>query len=235
MTRHFDLPVGRNYVKATIESLPGGHGNVLWLLGRGAARLDSLDDRKRQAELFKCNMLTFDYTGQGETTGDFGQTTINSHLAEARAAYRWFRDNRTEPMTITGASYGGFIAALLANEHVADNLILRAPALFPFEMLNTKWTNLEPEIDNLTKGYRRDIEAMVRNPLFLQLSKFTGRILLIEHGDDEVIPLEVLKAYRRALPQADYWVAPGIQHSVTASGRKAQDRYESYIANWLEG
>ena len=124
MIKHFDLLVDEHEVKATLHTPDQSNGAILWLMGRGAARLDSLDDRERQAELFRKDMLTFDYSGQGETGGDFGKTSINQHFQEANAAYTWLRENSPGPLTVTGASYGGFIAALVAAENPSNNLYL---------------------------------------------------------------------------------------------------------------
>lgn len=235
MIKHFGLPVGDREVKATIQTYDQASGEILWLMGRGAARLDSLEDRERQAKLFKRDMLTFDYSGQGETGGDFGETTISQHVQEAKAAYGWLHQIYSGPLTVTGASYGGFIAALIAAESPSDNLILRAPALFTPDKLDIPWSELEAEVPGITRDYRHDLELMVKNPLFEKLARFTGRILIIEHGADDVIPPTVLQAYREALPQADYWLAPDVLHSVTASSQEARHRYEKHIADWLNG
>lgn len=236
MTEHFGVSTKKGLVKATLESPAEPNGNILWLLGRGAARMESLADRKRQAELFNKRMLTFDYGGQGESPGNFAQMTIRDHLSEAQAAYDYLTgEYQGEDLTVMGASYGGFIAAELAAVNNSDSLVLRAPALFPPDYLDTKWAELELKVTELTDGYRQDVEQMKRNPLLAKLAKFTGRILIIQHEQDDVMPPTVLQAYHEALPRADYWLAPDVPHAISAASPEARKHYETHLANWLNG
>jgi pimeloyl-ACP methyl ester carboxylesterase len=56
--------------------------------------------------------LRFDYSGHGESGGDFTDGTIGRWLEESLAVYRQFAKG---PQVLVGSSMGGWIALLLAN------------------------------------------------------------------------------------------------------------------------
>jgi pimeloyl-ACP methyl ester carboxylesterase len=57
--------------------------------------------------------LRFDYSGHGESGGDFTQGTIGRWLEESVAVYRKFAQG---PQVVVGSSMGGWLALLLARE-----------------------------------------------------------------------------------------------------------------------
>jgi pimeloyl-ACP methyl ester carboxylesterase len=90
------------------NSLPG----LLWLGGfrsdmRGAKAtfLDALAQEQGRA------CLRFDYSGHGESEGDFADGTIGAWAGEAAAIFRALTQG---PQIVVGSSMGGWIALLLA-------------------------------------------------------------------------------------------------------------------------
>lgn len=74
--------------------------------------------------------LRLDYSGHGESGGDFNQGTISRWLAESLAVYRKYADG---PLILVGSSMGGWIALLMAQQLLkegtpVDGLVLIAPA-----------------------------------------------------------------------------------------------------------
>jgi pimeloyl-ACP methyl ester carboxylesterase len=57
--------------------------------------------------------VRFDYSGHGESGGDFNDGTIGRWLTESSAVYRRFAQG---PQVIVGSSMGGWLALLLARE-----------------------------------------------------------------------------------------------------------------------
>ena len=102
--------------------------------------------------------LRFDYSGHGESSGDFRDGTIGLWLEESLAVYREFAKG---PQVVIGSSMGGWIALLLAarlrelkgsapqNTSLAG-MVLIAPAVdFTEELM---WKQFSPAI-------KRDIET----------------------------------------------------------------------------
>ena len=75
--------------------------------GTKAAALDQWAERQGRA------CLRFDYSGHGESGGEFTEGTIGRWLAESVAVYRCFAKC---PQVVIGSSMGGWLALLLARQ-----------------------------------------------------------------------------------------------------------------------
>lgn len=53
------------------------------------------------------HVLRFDFTGLGESGGDFERSTIGAHLGDLLAAAQWMIDHRLGPTALVGHSLGG--------------------------------------------------------------------------------------------------------------------------------
>ncbi len=97
--------------------------------------------------------LRFDYSGHGESGGDFREGTIGQWLDDSLAVHRGFAQG---PQVLIGSSMGGWLALLLAKRlrEIAGapplaGMVLIAPAVdFTEELM---WKNFSPAI-------RREIE-----------------------------------------------------------------------------
>lgn len=64
--------------------------------------------------------LRFDFTGLGESAGDFSETTFSTNLDDLVAAADWLREELAAPTILVGHSLGG--AAVLAAAHRIDEV-----------------------------------------------------------------------------------------------------------------
>src|SRR5580693_4410824 len=133
-------------VRAREGDLPG----LFWLGGfksdmRGtkALALDAWAAERRRA------CIRFDYSGHGESGGDFVEGTIGRWLEESVAVFEQFC---TGPQVVIGSSMGGWMALLLARELARRQaaraslagLVLIAPAPdFTEELM---WKGFSPEV-----------------------------------------------------------------------------------------
>jgi pimeloyl-ACP methyl ester carboxylesterase len=106
-----------------------------------AMTLDTWAERQGRA------LVRFDYTGHGESTGVFAESTISTWLADAQAVISAFAP---ESPILVGSSMGGWIACLVARagadqgQVTPRGLVLIAPALdFTQSLL---WDRFTPEI-----------------------------------------------------------------------------------------
>lgn len=114
-------------------SFPGSDGSLL------AARLDAPTGPVKAwalfAHCFTCSkdmfvvgriaaglnaqgigVLRFDFTGLGQSEGEFADSTFSSDLDDLRAAQRWLAENRSAPQIIIGHSLGGTAVLAVAGE-----------------------------------------------------------------------------------------------------------------------
>ena len=84
--------------------------------------------------------LRFDYTGHGESEGDFEDGTIGRWLADARAAIQALTSG---PVVLVGSSMGAWLAGLLlreAPENVAGLLLLAPAPDFTQDLTRKGWS-----------------------------------------------------------------------------------------------
>jgi pimeloyl-ACP methyl ester carboxylesterase len=141
-----------------VRARPGGAPGLFWLgglhsdmQGTKAVALDAWAAEHHRA------CVRFDYSGHGESGGDFIDGTIGRWLEESVAVFERFCAG---PQVVIGSSMGGWMALLLARE-IANRaasraslagLVLIAPAPDFTEQL--MWNGFSPEIQQeiQTKG-----------------------------------------------------------------------------------
>nr|USU33455.1 alpha/beta hydrolase [Methylobacterium sp. OTU13CASTA1] len=127
---------------------PGEGPPVVWLGGfrsdMRATKAEALDGWARRTGRA---LVRFDYTGHGESEGDFASCTISTWVEDAVAVISACAPQR--PLLV-GSSMGGWLACLAARERAArgedapSGLVLIAPALDFTEDL--MWKRFTPEI-----------------------------------------------------------------------------------------
>ncbi len=163
------------------SALPG----LVWLGGflsnMRATKASFLDDYAAKA---RRAYLRFDYSGHGESDGEFETGTIGAWLEESLAIIRAESDG---PQILVGSSMGGWLALLCAQALAASGdakrlagLVLIAPAADMTERLI--WDHLPPDL-------REEIEKKGRCFLPSSYSDWTYPITreLIEEGRKHLV------------------------------------------------
>lgn len=170
---------------------------------------------------FGCFLL--DYRGYGKSTGQIRHE--KDLYADARAAYRWIRDERKVPadkIILYGESIGCAAAIELAREEKAGALILMAP-----------FTKL---IDVARVHYGRIVfESMVTNYQFDNESKIgsvRSPILIMQGTDDEIVPVEMGRRLFEMAPdpKESFWIEGGRHNDLpVTAGEKFWDRPAEFL------
>lgn len=134
---------------------PGRTPGLFWLSGfrsdMTGSKAEALD---RFGESHGLAVTRFDYSGHGQSGGDFNSGTISRWLEEAEAVF----ETTTGPQIVVGSSMGGWIAlllarALLARGTPARGLVLIAPAPdMTHELMSPNFT-LEEHQQLQAQGY----------------------------------------------------------------------------------
>ena len=150
--------------------------------------------------------LTFDLGGHGESQGTLNELSPRDHLTDAVAALdRLTQIEYVDASRIggCGASYGGYLAALLVAERPVRRLLLRAPAKYPDEYIDTSIQSW------------RGSTAVESSAPFRALGAFRGQVLVVESELDTVIPPAVIDEYAAKSPFTRRVVIPGAGHAIT--------------------
>jgi len=152
--KFLDVETGSGARRIAVRVRTGGAPGVFWLggfksdmQGTKAAALDLWAEQQARA------CIRFDYSGHGESGGDFTDGTIGRWLEESAAVFAAFAQG---PQVVVGSSMGGWLALLLVRElrrraapGSIAGLVLIAPAVdFTEELM---WKRFSPEV-------RRQIE-----------------------------------------------------------------------------
>lgn len=134
------------------------------------------------------SVLRFDYSGHGESGGDFNEGTISLWLEQSLQIYNQYAKGK---QILIGSSMGGWIALRMAQElkkqgRGPSGIILIAPAPdFTKELIEPKLSNSDKEA-LLEKGYFEEPSEYSPNP-FIYTRK------LIEDGRDNLVLANIIE------------------------------------------
>jgi pimeloyl-ACP methyl ester carboxylesterase len=143
-----------------VEQRPGGAPGVFWLNGfrsvMSGAKAMSLDALGAERGL---EVTRFDYSGHGQSGGDFDLGTISRWLEEAEAVFA----HAHGPQIVCGSSMGGWLALLLARRQLRKGqplkgLVLIAPATDATVRIAARMTE-DQQRDLEEKGFYERVSA----------------------------------------------------------------------------
>ena len=156
------------------------------------------------------NILAFDFSGHGESSGELKKGCLEKRVHEAKLVMHQFCLEE-KPLIICGSRMGGFIAIKLLEFFKISTLILLCPALY------TKKAYAIPFDSGFTEVIRSP-ESWKQTDVFPLLKNFTGRILIVMGGKDEVIPpgvIELIDFHTPKAKQKELYVISNCPHSIT--------------------
>ncbi|MEE8523996.1 MAG: alpha/beta fold hydrolase [Thermoanaerobaculia bacterium] len=205
-------------IKSERVTFPGAYGDLL------AARLDHHGSEPRAyalfAHCFTCSkdlkavsrisralvergiaVLRFDFTGLGESEGDFADSNFSSNLEDLLAAADYLRRNHRAPELLVGHSLGG-AAMLVAASKVPESVAV-ATLGAPSDTLHLRDTLLRsaPELEDQAEAevvlagrkfrIRRQLLEDLDRQKVLTAVRELGRALLVCHSPvDEVVDVD---------------------------------------------
>lgn len=129
------------------------------------------------------NIITFDFSGHGESSGELQSSSLKQRVLEAKAAIELF--STREKLTVCGSSMGGYIALKMLSFFDIKNIILFAPAIYDEQAYEVQFGKGFSEII-------RKPESWKNSDALSLLENFTGNLLVFIGKDDAVIPSEVI-------------------------------------------
>lgn len=182
--------------------------------------------------------LVVDFSGHGNSPFELRDTRPAQHFLELIYVFDWVSQRYPHAnISVSGSSYGGFLAVQLTKYRKFKNLILRAPAIYKPAAFYDPWSlriDNESDYSSELSRYRTDSIALASHPLLARASSFEGDTLVVVHENDEVVPRETTDAYIGAF-NADSIVAEGFAHSVDKNNpdEVTLNSYNAKIADWL--
>lgn len=156
-------------------------------------------------------VLRFDFTGLGESGGDFAHTDFSSNVGDLVAAADWLRGHYGPPTLMIGHSLGG--AATLAAVHRVPDCTAVATIGAPFDPAHVT-RQLGPEIDEIKregeatvqlggrafKVRREFLEDIASQQLAGRIRELRRPLLILHAPNDTIVPIEnAAEIFRAAL------------------------------------
>lgn len=189
-------------------------------------------------------VLRFDFTGLGESEGDFADTNFSSNVEDLVAAAQFLIENYQPPGVLIGHSLGG--AAVMCAAHELPTVKAVATIGAPFSPTHVKHLLSEGEAEVKEKGeatvkiggrpftvkrqFLEDISGQNLEPKIKNL----GRALLIMHApQDTTVEIEnAARIYQTAKHPKSYISLDGADHLLS---NKADSRYAGeMIGSWVQ-
>ncbi|HEY0891636.1 MAG TPA: YqiA/YcfP family alpha/beta fold hydrolase, partial [Cellvibrio sp.] len=132
-----------------------------------------------------------------------------------------------------GGSFGGYMAALLASKRELACLVLRAPANYPDDELETPYRDTAAGMKaEAHRIFRKSIDVHFWNSATEGVANHNGYTYVIEHAEDEVIDSSIPKSYFNAAKHGNYILIPGVKHSPKQMPNP--EHYYQLIEMWIE-
>ncbi len=191
MEKQVEFKVEEDTLRGSLFT-PEGNGpfpGVVFYHGRGSSRERYLEISKRLSNE-GIMALAFDFRGCGESDGKFPDQTQKMGIDDARAGLEFLLKQNVDKnrIGIMGTSFGGFVAAILMNEFSINSLILRVPAVYPNQVLDSH-VKLISDLSKIEK------EKWLTSFAYEGISKFKGSLLVIQSEKDEVVKDWIVKNY----------------------------------------
>ena len=221
--KFLDVGTGKASRRLAVRPRSGTSPALFWL---GGFKSDMKGTKAEALDRWACDrgrgIVQFDYSGHGESRGNFSEGTISRWLEESLAVFAEFCRG---PQVVIGSSMGGWLALLLAREISQGlkpaasiaGLVLIAPAVdFSEELM---WKRFPPEVKReieQTGGWARP-SAYSEEPYLIThgLIEDGRRHLLLGGMIETRCPVRILQGVEDAdVP----W-----QHAIELTARFAQD------------
>lgn len=187
-------------------------------------------------------VMSFDFTGLGESEGDFGATGLSGDVADLKAASSWLAEHRESPRLLVGHSFGG--AAVLAAAEEIDSVRAVVSIAAPADPWHVTHLFVE-DLEQIRDQGRADVTIAgrvfrVRDTLLKDLEKSAreGRpivpdkpLLLFHSPEDSVVPIQNARQLYDASTHPKSFVSlAGADHLLS---REDDAKYVAYVlAAW---
>jgi pimeloyl-ACP methyl ester carboxylesterase len=212
ITNPISLVVQNETLVGTIFSnkTPVGTPNFVFLHGAGLSTKEKIFNIAKPIIKNGIDVLAFDFSGHGESTGKLKKSSLFKRVNEAKEIINQFASKK--PLTLCGASMGGFVAIKMLEFCEIDKLILLCPALYDTKAYHVPFDDGFTEIIRVPTSWRNSDALTI-------LEKFTGKLLIIIGEKDEVIPNEAIDLLIKHTPkvkQKEIYRIPNCPHQMSA-------------------
>lgn len=198
---------------------------LLFVHGLGSNRSGYVERAAAASRHLGAAALAFDLGGHGESEGRLADLAPADHLSELAAAFDFLlaaippRTMSGPKVGVCGASYGGYLSALLPSVREVWRILLRAPALYPDALFD------------VPLGRPRTSVAVHSDMVSASARQFLGQVLVVESEKDAVIPHDVICQYLEEFERSQHDTIAGAAHALERTEHK--EKFVELILGWF--
>ncbi|HEX7063689.1 MAG TPA: alpha/beta fold hydrolase [Bacillales bacterium] len=177
--------------------------------------------RKLNANGMAC--IRFDFSGSGESDGEFSEMTFSREVEEAEAILDFTRNLDgvdPEKISVLGFSMGGAIAAQIARKFPEEirKLCLWSPAGNMNRKAEEYFQTLEilpngnADLDGIELG-RKFLDDLKSRNLYKGVELYKHPVLVIHGTNDEAVPIAFGEKYARLYEKGSFHAVEGADHT----------------------
>ncbi len=189
-------------------------------------------------------VLRFDFTGLGESEGDFADTNFSSNVEDLESAAKYLAEHYIAPSVIVGHSLGGAAAIFAAARISSINAVVTIGAPSYPEHVTHLLRNKREEIEKngcaqvdiggrkftIKKQFLDDLQGQEHVPVIENLGK---AILVMHSPQDRVVEIEnAANIYKLAKHPKSFVTLDGANHMLT--DKKDAFYAGNVIASWVK-
>ena len=178
--------------------------------------------------------LAISLRGHGESDGTLKEFSRADHLEDVLRAYDFLAAQKNvdkNNISVVGASYGGYLAALLCNKRGVATVVLRAPALY----INSEFSKPTAElISEREDEFFKNFIPEQNNKALLGVKKVPNRTLIIESEKDQIIPHNIIEYYLQAADKKSvtHTIIKNADHQLTDT--KWRKEFIDILITWFK-
>lgn len=179
--------------------------------------------------------LAIDLPGHGDSEGDIAHLSRKDFLDSVAAGYDVLAKQENvdvQNIGAHGASFGGYLTALLSAERGLAWMALRVPADYPDEGFQESRVKTASDPD--TNAWRQNARSTEESMALRAVHAFDGPILVVEAEHDAIVPQQTVLNYKHAADpsKVTYTVMENAPHSF--SGRPdLKEEFANMMSEWL--
>jgi len=198
----------------------------------------------RALNLNDIGVLRFDFTGLGQSKGDFSDTNFSSNVDDLVSAYQFLENEHSAPSLIIGHSLGG--AAVLAAAHDMPNVQAAVTIGAPSDPVHVQ--NLfDQSLDEIKKSGEAKVsiggrpfkikaqllEDLEKNSLSNKIKDLDKSLLILHSPQDKVVEIaNARKIYENAMHPKSFITLDGSDHLL--SNKDDSIYVGNIISSWVK-
>lgn len=162
--------------------------------------------------------IRFDFSGNGDSDGEFEEMTFDTLMDEARAIMKYAYEISNKKLIPLGFSMGGCINSIVSAE--LEELVEKVILISPAGNMNVLSKSKEQYKKNQT-DYLMDLGGFYLSQSFIDsfqrdlmshVSNFKKPVIIIQGSLDQSVPLDVSKKYHSLYPNSSLNIVEGAPH-----------------------